>query len=145
MKFTIDEALDYSSHGFLQEWVHGFLETEGRNPHLARIMKDKGYWLGIFEFPLSNLVRCCGPEENMKFHEDPKKWDETVTKMTDKLKSGWRAPPLIVWHLNGVLSVADGNHRFEAMKRNNYKKYWIIIWFEELKDFENFKILNKIN
>jgi len=139
MKFSLDEAIEFSKKGFLEEWVHKFLENKGNNIHLSKRMKNKGYWLGIVEFPLGKLVRCCGPEENMKFRENSKSWEESINKIRLDIKKGWKAPPLIVWYLDGIFSIADGNHRFEALKRLNYKKYWIIIWFEKQIDFEKFK------
>lgn len=84
-------------------------------------------------------MRCCGHESEMKFHEDREKFDRKNLELASKIKNGWDTPPLIIWFLNKKYSIADGNHRFEALKKCGYKEYWCLIWFKDKKDYEFYK------
>lgn len=47
------------------------------------------------------------------------------------LNRGWAPPPLIAENRGDHLSVRDGNHRLEALKRAGFSLYWVIIWDNE--------------
>ncbi|MFA5887698.1 MAG: chromosome partitioning protein ParB [Candidatus Nanoarchaeia archaeon] len=138
MKFTVDEAINYAKEGHMAEWIHTFLITEGKNSHLSDIMKIEGQFYGPVEIPFSNMKRCCGPETGMKFHEAPGKWKAITDVMASEIKKGWKVTPLILWHINNELSIADGNHRLEALKLCGYDKYWSIIWFKNPADIKKY-------
>ncbi len=140
MEFTCKEALDFSQRGEIDKWVHEFLTSVGKNNHLSEIMKEKGHFYGPVDIPFSKLIRCCGPEKNMKFYEFKDKWEDRNNSMIKAIKNEWNVPPFIVWCRKGKLSIADGNHRIEALKKCGFKKYWVIIWFKKLEDLKKFKI-----
>ncbi len=124
----------------VENWVYQFLTTTGSNKKLAEIMNEKGHWMGPIEIPLKNLKRCCGPEKEMKFYQPKEKFNRKVKKMIKSLKKGWKPAPLIVWYQDKELSIADGAHRTEALKKIKFKKYPTLIWFkdkENLKEYEN--------
>lgn len=139
MEFSLKESLIYAKKGKIDGWAHEFLNNEGSNVKLSKIMKDKGYWLGPFEVPLNKLVRCCGPEKNMKFYEEKEKFYKHVASIIEKFKAGWNMPPFIAWYLDGKLSLADGSHRIEALRKLGFKKYFTIMWFEKPPDFKKYK------
>ncbi|MFH1637343.1 MAG: ParB N-terminal domain-containing protein [Candidatus Woesearchaeota archaeon] len=139
MKFTVEEAINFAKKDRINEWIHKFLTTAGKNNHLSEIMKHQGHFYGPIEISFQKLKRCCGPEKNMKFHESKDKWGEIIATMISEIKDGWQVPPLIVWQINSNLSIADGNHRFEALKKCGFNKYWAIIWFKSSEDFKRFK------
>ena len=129
MNFSPEEAIEYAKNKKLKEWVHGFLTTIGKNEELAEIMERSGTLEAPKKISLNKLIRICGPEEGMKYKEEQKDWDKRVDKMTEEIKSDWETPPLIVWrHENGKLTVADGSHRVEALRKAGIKSYWAIIW-----------------
>jgi len=56
------------------------------------------------------------------------------------IKEGYLLPPFIIQYLEDKkLSIRDGNHRFEAYKRLEYKKYWALIWLDDALELERFK------
>lgn len=128
MEFSVEEAIKYAKKGILEEWVHSFLTTVGKNEKLSEIMRDKGFLESPKKISLDKLTRICGPEAEMKFHEPKDKWDKKVSKMAQSIKENWDPPPLIAWDFNGELSIADGSHRVEALKKSSFKSYWVIIW-----------------
>jgi len=144
MEFTIESAISYSRNNLLKDWILAYLQDHGNNIKLAKFIDQKGgYFIGPIEFSLMKLIRCTGPEKNMLFKQDKEKWEKSILNLISFIKNGHKYPPLIVWFKNGIFSVADGNHRYEAFIRLNYKKYPTIFWFEKEKDYNNF--LNKLN
>ncbi len=143
--FSIKELKTCVKKRRLNEWVFAFLSGPGINKPMAnglKLRKEEGYhsWIGPINFPLSELTRCCGPEKEMEYSETLKKWNTRVDSMTQEIKKGWEAPVIIVnpreWP---ILSVRDGNHRYEALVRSGKKKYHTIFWFDSLKDRRRFR------
>jgi hypothetical protein len=50
--------------------------------------------------------------------------------MSKRIINGWKVPPLIATYKKSKLSIRDGNHRFEALKKCGRRKYWTIIWYD---------------
>lgn len=62
-KFNIEEAIQFSKEGCLEEWIHIFLRTFGGNLALSEGLKlEKRNWTGPALVPINQLIRCCGPE-----------------------------------------------------------------------------------
>ena len=137
MEHTLKSAIEYTDKGKAKEWMSKFLISTN-NEHFAKKIQ-KGFFIGLVKLKLSDLVRCCGPEGNMKFHEDKSKFNKKNLEMAVEIKKGWDVPPLIIWFLDKKYSIADGCHRFEALKRCEYKEYWCFIWFKDKKDYEFYK------
>lgn len=141
--FNVDEAIEFSKKGKIEEWVHLFLNSVGNNVNLSMGLKYKKiYWLGPILMDLDKLNRCCGPEEHMEYFSPSKRWEKRITDMQKLIRKGWDMPPLIVnHHNNGYLEINDGNHRCEALRREGIKKFWVILWDshnpDNLKKFQN--------
>ncbi|MDB5260547.1 MAG: hypothetical protein JWN37_778 [Candidatus Nomurabacteria bacterium] len=144
LDFSIKELKAYTKKGRLDEWVFAFLHGPGINKNMARglkLRKEEGYhsWVGPINFPLKELVRCCGPEEGMEYPESLKKFNKRVNAMVKEIKKGWEVPALIAnprpWP---ILSVRDGTHRHEALIRSGKKKYYTIFWFDTPQDRQKF-------
>ncbi|MDB5260139.1 MAG: ParB domain protein nuclease [Candidatus Nomurabacteria bacterium] len=142
--FSIKEVKAYAKEGKLDDWVFEFLHGPGINKGMAKglkLRKEKGYhsWIGPINFPLKELTRCCGPEESMEYPEPLKKFNKRANDMVKGIEKGWEVPVLIVnpqpWP---ILSIRDGNHRYEALIRKGKKKYPTIFWFDTLKDRQRF-------
>jgi hypothetical protein len=58
--------------------------------------------------------------------------------MVESIRTGWQPAPLIASYEDGVLSVRDGNHRHEALRRAGYRQFWTIVWFNNPEDREVF-------
>mgnify|MGYP003977512711 CR=1 FL=1 len=135
MEFTLKQAKEYAKGNNIDKWVDKLLRATN-NENFANFTKDKGYWLGPIKISLSKLKRCCGPEKEMKFNEPSDTWNKRTNKMIKDIEKGWDIPPIIVWFLNKELSVADGSHRLEALRKSGFKKFWTIIWFDNLEDYK---------
>ncbi len=133
--FSATEALEYAKRGLLEDWIHAFLTTSGKNEGLSTgLKKKKRFFVGPRNIDFDKLQRICGYEKNIKYHESEERWEKKVRRILSGMKKGWEMPPLIVMYKKGKLSIADGNHRFEALKRRRFNKYWTIIWYDSLKE-----------
>jgi hypothetical protein len=140
LRFTPQEAIDHAEAGQLENWIHRFLVEAGHNePMSAGLKKQPRWWVGPRLFPLSLLIRCCGPEEGMAYPQPVDGFNERVNKMLHSMAQGWQPPPLIVTPLaDGTFSIHDGNHRHEAFRRQGTDAYWTIFWFDTEGDREQF-------
>lgn len=135
LSFTIKEAMDFSTKGKIEEWVHLFLNSIGDNKPLSDGLKlEKRFWLGPIAISINDLNRCCGPESNMEYFNSDDSWDKEIKKFQKLIKDEWDMPPLIAENIRGELIIRDGNHRLEAMKRENFDKCFVIIWDSENQD-----------
>ncbi len=140
--FNVNEAIEFYKRGEIEKWVHLFLNSVGNNKPFSEGLKlQKRYWIGPILIDLDKLTRCCGPESEMEFYNSRESWEMEISKFQKLIRDGWDMPPLIVQNTQGKLIVNDGNHRIEAMKRENIQKCWVIIWEsdseENIKQFEN--------
>ncbi|WBW95567.1 ParB N-terminal domain-containing protein [Oceanirhabdus sp. W0125-5] len=141
--FNVNEAIEFYKKGDIEEWVHLFLNSVGNNKPFSEGLKlQKRYWIGPILIDIDKLTRCCGPEPEMQYYNSPESWDKHIEKFQDLIRDGWDMPPLIAENKEGKLIVNDGNHRIEALKRENIKKCWAIIWDsdseENIKQFEEY-------
>ncbi|MFA6253820.1 MAG: hypothetical protein WC640_00985 [Candidatus Paceibacterota bacterium] len=127
------------------DWACRFLDSPGGNQNMAKGMRrrfESGevYWLGPINFPLHELTRCCGPEKGIEYPETEKIWIGKLGKLRRAIKEGEKFPVIIVnprpWP---ILSIRDGNHRYEALCLEKKKKYWTLFWFDNKKDEQKFK------
>lgn len=139
--FNNKEAIEFSKIGCIEEWIHIFLKTAGNNLALSEGLKlQKRFWLGPVLISVDKLIRCCGPEEDMEYYNEPKGWEIHINKFCDLINNGWEYPPLIAEHDSGKLIIRDGNHRHEALRRMGIEKCWVIIW--DSNNQESLKILS---
>jgi hypothetical protein len=130
-KFTLKNALQAKKNNTLELWVQNFLRGEGENLKLADVLKeDRKIWVDLVQYDLSKLLRITGPEKEMTFREDQKKWEQRVNAFVELIKNGYESVPLIVTDLWGDFHISDGNHRAEALKRTGVQKYWTIFYLE---------------
>lgn len=128
-KFNIEEAIQFSKEGCLEEWIHIFLRTFGGNLALSEGLKlEKRNWTGPALVPINQLIRCCGPEEGMEYHNSYDDWEERISNFCKLIEDGWEYAPLIAENKEEKLVIRDGNHRLEAMNRLGFKECWVIVW-----------------
>lgn len=129
MEYTVKTAMAYGKRDQIEKWVHGFLNGIGNNPGFSEGLKlQKRYWLGPIILPLNLLSRCCGPEEDIQFHEPKENWERRIDAIVKAMDAGIEMPPLIVKYENGVYELNDGNHRHEAFLRYGLESCWVILW-----------------
>lgn len=123
-------ALQAAKDGHLEDWIHAYLCADGNNVALSEGLKlQPRYWVGPLEVPLDQLPRACGPEAHMEYQENETDWEHRVSHMLQGIKQGWQPAPLIAQYTaEGVLSLRDGNHRHEALRRHGLTAYWCVMW-----------------
>lgn len=136
---TLSSAVSYAKNNKVEEWVHTYLLSDGRNKDFSDGLKlfDR-YFLGPMKMPLSLFTRCCGPEENMKWQVDEVWFEKHVNRLMEVLKTEKDMPPLIVHFVEGEFELNDGNHRLEAYSRLGIEEYYVIIWITEKEEYEMF-------
>jgi hypothetical protein len=137
---TMRHAVQAASDHRLESWLHDYLAGEGNNLALSdglRLVKRR-YW-GPLGFPLSHLQRCTGPEESMKYRVGVEEFEARVRRIQIAQASGFDLPPLIVNYSARELTINDGNHRFEALSRNQVDRFGIVIWTTGQADLQEFK------
>lgn len=137
---TLSSAAQFAGEGRLEEWVHGFLLSDGNNKGFSDGLKlCPRYFFGPMVMPLNLFRRCCGPEEDMTYRVDAAGFEKRVAGLVEAIRSQPDMPPLIAHYVNGDFELNDGNHRFEALTRMGVEEYPFIIWVtepEECKAFE---------
>lgn len=116
-----------------KSWVISFLNSEGQNPDLAKgIEYHTRYTVMQEDFPLERLHRIAGPEPGTPYRADEIYWEQTIVRLIDRLKNGLMLPPLIAVDFvdEKGLAIADGNKRFEALKRLGFKSYMTVLCFK---------------
>ncbi|MBR6506425.1 MAG: ParB-like nuclease domain-containing protein [Clostridia bacterium] len=142
-KCSLSCAQEFSKQGKLEEWVHTYLLSDGRNKDFSDGLKlfDR-YFIGPLKMPLSLFTRCCGPEENMKWRINEEWFEKHVSDLMEVIKREKDMPPLIVHFLveNGkdYFELNDGNHRLEAYQRLGIEEYHVIVWITEKHEYELF-------
>jgi hypothetical protein len=135
--FSVDSAQTFSREGRIAEWVHAFLLGPGDNKALSDGLKrDHRHWIGPIQVPIKWLDRCCGPEREMEYPEDPQYWSTRIADIAKFIRSGGDVPPLIVEYRGDGLSVRDGSHRLGALEAENHETAWILIWYDSRPDYE---------
>jgi hypothetical protein len=136
--FSTRAALQAAAAGNLEPWLYSYLQAgEWANIGLLKgLQLQPRWWLGPLEIQLSRLTRCCGPEPNMEYRVSADAWDKHVTALSARLTEPIELPPLIAVYHNGQLSIRDGNHRHEAMRRKGWRTGWVVIWHNSREEFE---------
>ena len=142
-KCTVSSAQEYASQNKLEEWVHAYLLSDGRNKEFSDGLKlfDRVF-LGPVKMPLSLFTRCCGPEESMKWRVNEEWFEKHVADLQAVIRREKDMPPLIVHYLvedgKECFELNDGNHRLEAYRRLGIQEYFVIVWITEKREHESF-------
>ncbi len=126
--------------GKIHDWVLEFLRKSGGNPALADKLEECGtFHYGPIDYSINKVVNILGSDKSFKFQEGKRSLDKKVEKMAKDIQAGWQAPPLIATNLwEDYLELADGGHRYYALKRLGIKKHPTIFYFRDeisMKDF----------
>lgn len=129
MDFNVATARQYVREGRAEEWISLYLHTPpwGQVKIWRFLRRRRLVWIGPIEVELSQLRRTCGPEEGMRYEEDPDYWEDAVTGIADGLGDPAALPPLLVCHDRGEFVILDGNHRHEAFRRRGWRNAWVLI------------------
>lgn len=131
--YTCEDALLAQQNGTLTQWVQAFLHKEG-NTHLAdELITNGGMLIELIDIPLNILNKIDGPDP-VEHRESLSIWDDRVSRLALKIKDGFAPPPLIVTDLWKPMEIVDGNHRHEALLKNDIKHYWTIFFLRSDRD-----------
>jgi hypothetical protein len=140
-EFSVGSARQASADGRLGEWVQEFLSSPGSdNAELAAAFAFRGaVFLGPVELPLDLLTPMAGPDEDQVVVPIPEtEWESDIESMESEVEHGWDPPPLLVTYRDGGYFVEDGNHRFEALKRNGDTRGWAVLAFASVSERDTF-------
>lgn len=116
--------------------VDDYLRWIWGNKELADwLLKAKRYRLWPLIIQLDKLERTCWPETNMEYQLSEGSFNETVRRVQAYIEQWNSMHPLICQFKDNVLSIRDGNHRHEALRRLEIKKYWILVRTDTEKEY----------
>ncbi|MBQ8512609.1 MAG: ParB N-terminal domain-containing protein [Clostridia bacterium] len=136
-------AREFARYGQLEDWIHAYLTTDGRNKPFSDGLKLlPRHYIGPISMPLSLFPRICGPEDCMKYRVDEAGFEARVTGIMQAMENGADLPPMIVHYVveNGVpaFELTDGNHRHEACVRLGLERFDVVVWITEDTEAERF-------
>ena len=120
------------AEGTVGQWLQDYLRAEAPWTNLGLadglLLVPRVY--DLFEVPVDVLDRKCGPEPEMKFWQDRKSFERHIGAIAASLDRVEDMPPLVVEAVGDRLSVCDGTHRLEAVRRKGWKTCWVIEFSE---------------
>jgi len=120
----------------IEKEIQRFLRNEGNNIALADgLLLEKRYYYGPVNINLSLLSRCTGPEQDMNYIVSEKSFNIRVNGIIQGVQNGLVLPPILINYVEGNLTINDGNHRYEAYKRMDYKQIPGIFWVSDKADY----------
>ncbi len=139
VQFNLLTAQEYAAAGRLEDWIHAYLTTgEWANHGLSNGLKlQQRYWLGPLALPLAKLNRVCGPEAEMEYIEPVDGWEQRIGILMQNIQALEDVPPLIIHHRANDLSIRDGNHRHEALRRLGYESCYVLLWYDDSVSWAN--------
>ena len=134
-RFDLASACAAAGRDETAQWVGDFLASRGSdNATLAAGLAQRPHWwAGPVQIPLGDLARLAGPERDALVRVPRGEWDDDVEGMQESLDDGWQPPPLIAEHRDGRLLLQDGNHRFDALEREDARTAWVLVYFDDPK------------
>ena len=132
VKYTIEEAKEYSKRNKLDKWLQLFLRDdsyEHASPNIPLadgLLLEERFFIGpiLIDFDKINTIRI---EKDIEDANDRLFY---LQKESEILKdyNDYNMPPLIVEYKNDKFNLVDGNHRYSALKKLGINKYYVIIW-----------------
>jgi hypothetical protein len=126
----------------LRAWIEEYLQQpRWINEGLLRRVKEYSvYWPAPVLMPISAMERVAGPSPEFKFPQDPEDWDEKVNNIVAMRPQPDELPPVICWRdPDGVINLADGNHRVDALERLGYEYAWALVHDGPLRSEEELR------
>jgi hypothetical protein len=139
-RFDLRSAQRAAAAGETARWVGDFLASRGSDNAVlaAALAQRRHWWLGPVELPVADLVRLAGPEDDALVPIDEAEWESDVEAMEESVESGWEPPPLLAEYQNGRVLLQDGNHRYEALTREGATSAWVLVYFDDPSDRDQF-------
>jgi hypothetical protein len=140
-EFSLATAVAAADDDRIALWVGDFLASRGSDNAVlaAALAQREHWWLGPLQVPVDSLVRLAGPEDEALVPIEEDEWEDDVSTMEESLDQGWEPPPLLAEFQDGRLLLQDGNHRYEALVRTGEPDAWVLIWFDDPAERDQFR------
>ena len=140
MKYSINEAKEYSKRNELGEWLQLFLRDDSydhANPNIPLadgLLLEERFYIGpvLIYLDKINTVRI---EKDIEDENDRLFYQQKENGILNDFNND-NMPPLIVEYKDGKLNLVDGNHRYSALKKLGINKYYVIIWGNKIQENE---------
>ena len=131
--FDLASARAAAARNEAARWVGDFLASRGSDNAVlaAALAQQEHWWVGPVRVPLADLIRLAGPEDDALVPIDAQEWEGDVEHMEASIEDGWEPPPLLAEYQDGRLVLQDGNHRYEALKREGAPDAWVLVYFAD--------------
>jgi hypothetical protein len=142
-EYSVQSARAAAQQDQLAAWVARFLASSGSdNPVLAeQLCRELGWWAGPVQLPIDQLHRLAGPPgDPVLCPVDEEYWDDRVDALDKLVEKGWDPPPVIVAQRSGRLTLEDGNHRVEAVRRAGRQLAWAVVGFAQQEERDHFAV-----
>jgi hypothetical protein len=140
-RYSTDAARAAAERDELEEWVADFLSSPGSDnaPLAVGLREALGVWAGPLRLPLDQLHRLAGPSDHPVLQPvDDDEWRDDVDDMARRIEAGEDPPPVVVSYRGDQLTLEDGNHRVEALRRAGRDDAWAVVGFEDRDQCEQF-------
>ena len=132
MKYSVDEAKEYSKRNKLDKWLQLFLRDDSyeyANPNIPLadgLLLEERFYVGpvLIDLDKINMIRI---EKDIDDEDDRLFYQQKENGILENY-SDYNMPPLIVEYKDNKLNLVDGNHRYSALKKLGVNKYYVIIW-----------------
>jgi hypothetical protein len=140
-RFSLASAFTAAEEDNLARWVGEFLASRGSdNATLAAgLAQREHWWLGPVRVALDDLVPMAGPDDDVVCPVEPEDWEAEVGPLEDLVEEGWEPPPLVAQFRDGRLHLQDGNHRYDALRRAGETEAWVIVWFDDPREYAAYR------
>ncbi len=113
-----------------QDWIERYLQVESWQNLglLRRVRAHSSSWLPPQLIEIARLQRIAGPSESFRFPQVPDEWIRAIQAIVATRPSPDSLPPVIAWQeLDGVINLADGNHRVDALTEMGFRSCWVLL------------------
>jgi len=141
-EFSLASAVAAAAEDRTALWVGEFLSSRGSDNAIlaAALAQREHWWLGPLQVPVDSLIRLAGPEDEVLVPIEEDEWEQDIARMEESLEQGWEPPPLLAEFQDGRLLLQDGNHRYEALVREGEPNAWVLIWFDDPAERDQFRV-----
>lgn len=104
---------------------------------LRRVRAHSSSWMPPQLIEIARLQRIAGPSESFRFPQDLDEWTRAVHAIVVTRPSLDSLPPVIAWReLDGVINLADGHHRVDALTNMGFRSCWVLLHDGPLRSVE---------
>ena len=132
-------AVAYGEKQMLDLWLYTYLICNASAQAIVdELLPLEPIFIGPVLQHMSSFMRCCGPEEGMRYFEERERFELRVHQLMEAIVRGADLPPLLLHYCGGEFDLYDGAHRYEAYSRLGISQIPVIIWLRNQADKADF-------